>query len=241
MINAEAMKPLGLAIADYFDGDTQAAVKISRDDNEITDLAISSFFRGPTAIPLDAIALDNCRGRVLDVGAGAGIHTLYLQNKGFSVGAMDVSPEACKVIRKRGVKEVYCVSFADFKAEPFDTLLILGRSIGMVENLAGLDSFFKDARQLVKRGGQILLNALDVSKTTDPQNLAYQKANRQAGRYIGEIKMRLEYKGVKGPVTGFLHVDAVTLAEHAAKAGWSCEILVQEKDGNYLARLTNKN
>jgi len=241
MIDAEAMKPFGLAIADYFGGDTRAAVKIFRDDSEISDLAIGSFFRGPTAIPLDAIALDNCRGRVLDVGAGAGIHSLYLQNKGFSVCAMDVSPEACEVMRKRGVKEVYCASFADFKAKPFDTLLILGRSVGMVENLAGLDSFLKDARKLVKRGGQILLNSLDVSKTTNPQHLVYHKANRRAGRYIGEIKIRLEYKGIKGPVTGFLHVDAATLAEHAAKAGWPCEILVQEKDGNYLARLTRKN
>jgi hypothetical protein len=71
--------------------------------------------------------------------------------------------------------------------------------------------------------------------------LAYQQAIRQTGRYIGEIKMHLEYKRVKGPVTGFLHVDAATLGGHATKAGWLCEILVQEKDGNYLAHLTKKN
>jgi 2-polyprenyl-3-methyl-5-hydroxy-6-metoxy-1,4-benzoquinol methylase len=241
MIDAEAMKPFGLAIKDYYTGDTTAMVRFYRDDGEINDLAISTFFRSPTAIPLDKIALDNCKGRVLDVGAGVGIHSLYLQNKGFSVCAMDISPEACEVMRKRGVKEVYCGSLADFKAEPFDTLLILGRSIGIVENLAGLVDFLKAVNKLVKRDGQILLNSLDVSRTTNLQHLAYHQANRKAGRYIGEIKMHLEYKGVKAPITGYLHVDAVMLAGHAESAGWSCNILVQENDGNYLARLTRKN
>jgi 2-polyprenyl-3-methyl-5-hydroxy-6-metoxy-1,4-benzoquinol methylase len=240
MISAEAMKPLGLAIKDYYAGDTTATIKIHRNDGEVSDLAISSFFRSPTAIPLDKIALDSCRGRVLDVGAGTGIHSLYLQNKGFSVCAMDVSPEACEVMRKEGVKEVRCASFADFTAEPFDTLLILGRSIGMVENLAGLDDFLTQTRQLVKRGGQILLNSLDVSQTDNPQHLAYHRANRKAGRYIGEVKTQLEYKGVKALTTGYLHVNATTLAGRAEKAGWSCKILIQENDGNYLAQLTRK-
>jgi SAM-dependent methyltransferase len=241
MINAEAMKPFGMAIKDYYAGDTAAMVRIYRDDGEIDDLAIAVFFRSPTEIPLDKVALDNCHGRVLDVGAGAGIHSLYLQGKGFSVCAMDVSPEACEVMRKRGVKEIRRASFADFNGGPYDTLLILGRSIGMVENLIGLDDFFKKARKLVKHGGQVLLNSLDVSKTDNPQHLAYHQANKQAGRYIGEVKMQLEYKGVKAPFTGFIHFDAATLAGHAKKLGWSCKILVQEKDGNYLAQLARQN
>jgi SAM-dependent methyltransferase len=153
---------------------------------------------------------------------------------------MDVSPEACEVMRQQGVKEVYCASFDDFKAKPFDTLLILGRSICMVETLKGLAEFLKDARRLVKPGGQIILNSADVTKTSNPQHLAYHAANRRVGRYIGEIRLYMEYKGEKAPVTGLLHVDAVTLAEYAAKANWSCEILFQENSGNYLAKLTKK-
>lgn len=240
MITAEAMKPFGMAIKDYDAGDINAKVRFFREDGEITDLAISTFYRSPIDIPLDKIALEACRGRVLDVGAGVGIHSLYLQEKGFSVCAMDVSPEACQVMKKRGIREVRCASFAGFKAGPFDTLLILGRSIGMVENINGLDRFLKDTRSLVKSGGQILLNSLDVSRTDNPLNLAYHQVNIKAGRYIGEVKMQLEYKGIKAPFTGYIHVDAVTLAEHAEKAGWMCEILVQEENGNYLAKLIRK-
>jgi SAM-dependent methyltransferase len=241
MINAVAMKPFGMAIADYYKGDKDAAVAVYRDDGLVENLAILSFFRSPTAYPLDKVALDNCRGRVLDVGAGVGIHSLYLQDKGFSVCAMDVSPEACEVMKKEGVKEVHCASFEGFSARLFDTLLILGRSICMVETLAGLQDFLEKVHSLVRPGGQIILNSVDVTRTSNPQHLAYHDINRREGRYVGECRLHMEYKGVKGPVCGLLHVEAATLAEYAEKTGWSCDILVQEDDGNYLARLVKKN
>ena len=240
MIIAEAMRPLGLAIKDFYAGDNTAEVKLYRDDGTVNNLAISAFFRGATDFQLDKIALDNCRGRILDVGAGVGIHSLYLQKNGLSVWAMDVSPEACQVMRQRGIKKVKCASFADFQAEPFDTLLILGRSICMVETLDGLHDFLVDARRLVENGGQILLNSLDVTRTKDPQNIAYHQANKQAGRYFGEIRVHLEYKETKGPAVGMLHVDQATLSRYAADAGWTFDVLLQEQDGNYLAVLVKK-
>ena len=240
MNTAESMKPIGLAIKDFYAGDLSAEVKIYRDDGFVNSMSISVFFRNATDFQLDKLMLDHCRGRVLDVGAGAGIHSLYLQEKGFSVCAMDVSEEACQIMRKRGVKEVLCVSFADLKTGSYDTLLVLGRSISMVETLAGLDDFLLDARKLVNPGGQILLNSLDVNKTFDRQNLAYYEANKKAGKYIGEMRLHREYKEIVGPMSGLLHVDPRTLASHAAGAGWTFENLLEEKDGNYAARLVKK-
>jgi 2-polyprenyl-3-methyl-5-hydroxy-6-metoxy-1,4-benzoquinol methylase len=240
MNTAEAMKPIGLAIKDYFAGDLSAEVKTCRDDGVVNSMSINVFFRNATDFQLDKLILDNCRGRVLDIGAGAGIHSLYLQEKGFSVCALDVSPEACQVMRARGVKELLCMSLADLKTGKYDTLVLLGRSICMVETIAGLNDFLLDARKLVNPGGQILLNSLDVRKVRDRPSLAYQEANKKAGRYIGEIWLYREYKGVIGPMSGLLHVDPETLASHAAGAGWTFEILLQEKDGNYAARLGKK-
>ncbi len=101
----------------------------------------------------------------MDVGAGVGIHSLYLQDKGFDVCAMDVSPEACEVMKKRGVKNVHCCSFMDLEAGTFDTLLILGRSICIVETLDGLNDFLKRSCRMVKPGSQIILNSVDVTAT----------------------------------------------------------------------------
>jgi SAM-dependent methyltransferase len=237
-MNPEAMKPFGLALADYNNGSLSATLTIHRDDGYRSEIPIDVFYRESTDMNIDRIALEQCRGRVLDAGAGTGLHSLHLQNQGLPVCAIDISPEACKVMREQGVNEVHCTDISDFQNEPFDTILILGRSIGMVENISGLDYFLKDIHRLVNQDGQILLNSADVTCTSNPLDLAYQETNRQAGRYIGEVRMHFEYKGIKGPTHGWLHVDPETLANHASKAGWSCEILLREDDGNYLAKLT---
>lgn len=237
-MNPEAMKPYGLALLDFYNGNSDATLIYYRDDGYIDHSPVSIFFRAIADINLEQIALKNCLGRVLDVGAGTGIHSLYLKNKGLSVCAIDISPEACEIMRKRGLNEVYCIDVSDFKSEPFDTLLMLGRTIGMVEDMDGLDYFLKDIHKLVKQDGQVLLNSLDVTYPVSPVNLAYHEANRKAGRYIGEIRMCFEYKDFKGPVCGWLHIDSATLAVHSTRAGWLCEILIEEEDGNYLAKLT---
>jgi len=236
-MNPEAMQPYGLALVDYFNGDTEATILAYVDDGSVHEIPISVFYRRSNDLTIDRVALNNCYGRVLDIGAGTGLHSLYLQNQGLSVCAIDISAKACEIMRKLGLDDVYCVDISDFKAEIFDTLLILGRSIGMVENITGLDRFLADVHRLVKPDGQILLNSLDVRCTSDPDHLAYHEANRRAGHYIGEIRMHFQYKGLKGPIHGWLHVDAETLADHSTTAGWQCETLLQE-DGNYLAKLT---
>jgi len=52
--------------------------------------------------------------------------------------------------------------------------------------------------------------------------------------------MQFEYKGAKGEWYDWLHVDPGTLTEHASQEGWKCEIILKEKEGDYLACLTLK-
>lgn len=237
-MDPESMKPFGMALLDYFNGDISSKVIAYRDDGYKDELKIDSFLREPLDfLPLENIALDLCYGRILDIGAGAGPHSIFLQNKGLIVCAIDISPEACEVMKKRGVKNVRCVDALKFKAEPFDSIIILGRSITIVGTLKGLDFFLEDVHRLIKPSGQILLNSLDVRCTNIPIHIAYQEANKKAGRYIGEIKIQFEYKGNKGPFFKILHVDSDTLINHALKKSWRCKIIHEEKDGNYLAQL----
>ncbi|MFH1940714.1 MAG: methyltransferase domain-containing protein [bacterium] len=239
MMLTEAMAPFGLALRDYADGDESAEMEIERDDGLREPLPIGFFFRTPSEFfPLERSALELCRGRVLDIGAGSGIHSLELQKRGFNVKAIDVSPDAVSVMSNRGVSDARCADVFTFSGERFDTLLLLGHGIGMTETLDGLDRFLDRMHMLLQPGGQILLHSLDVTKTDVTHHLAYHRKNIDAGRYAGEIRMRIRYRDVIGPTYSWIQVDPDTLADHASKFNWRTEVVVQEPDGNYLARLT---
>lgn len=238
-MQSRAMDPYGAALQAYMEGDRQAELVLRRDDGFEGRIPVSVFFRSPEEFSdIDTTAVESCRGSVLDVGAGSGVHSLVLQEKGCPVTAIDLSSQAVDVLSQRGVRDVFRCDIFNYSGGPRDTVLLLGHGIGMVETLAGLDRLLELATQLITPGGQILLDSLDVRVTDDPRNLAYHEANRQAGRYIGEIRLRSEFRGQAGPWFGWLQVDPATLEEYARSSGWACEILVTQPVGDYLARLT---
>ncbi len=237
-MDPKSMEPYGLALVDFFNGDSSVTAVIHRDDGYRADLPISLFFRARASFsPLEVAALALCRGSVLDVGAGSGHHTIELQDRGLSVCAIDICPESVYIMLRRGIKDVHCVDISDFKGGPFDSLLLLGHGIGMVETIVGLDRFLKSGHKLLKPGGQIVADSLDVRRTRDPIHLSYQEANRRDGRYFGETRIQVEYMEKIGPLYGWLHIDPETLHNRALNAGYSCEVVHQEETGDYLARL----
>ncbi|MBI4735659.1 MAG: methyltransferase domain-containing protein [candidate division NC10 bacterium] len=230
--------PHGIALLDFYNGDTSAEIIVHGDDGETEVVPIRVFFRGPSDFSaLEAAALDLCRGRVLDAGAGTGCHSLVLQEQNLSVCAIDIAPEAVGIMGKRGVKDARCADLFSFEDEPFDTILMMMNGIGVVGDLAGLDRFLGDVQRLLKPDGQILLDSYDPNWTEDIEGAAPPLAGVPAGRYLGEMRFQLEYKGRNGPPLAWLFVGSKILAERAGKAGWSCEIIWQEEEGHYLARL----
>ena len=237
-MDPRAMTPHGLAMFAYFDGEASAHLVIRRDDGFEVSLPASHFFRSPDEFsPIETTALESCRGDVLDIGAGAGIHSLPLQARGHAVTAIEINPEAVEIMTRRGVRDVRCVDVFDFGEGTFDTLLMLGHGIGMVEDLQGLSRFLAHARGLLRAGGQLLFDSLDVRRTEDPVHLAYHEANRRAGRYFGATRLQSEYAGRTGPYCRWLHVDPETLQREAERAAWKCEIVLRLAGGDYLARL----
>jgi SAM-dependent methyltransferase len=237
-MDVSAWKPHEAAMMSYHRGNHDAIIVVY-DDFERDEVPVSYFFRRPDDFPaVELTALDLSRGRVLDVGAGSGCHSLALQGRGFDVTAIEILPGLAEILRDRGVSDVQQASWMDVDAGQFDTVLMLMNGIGLAETLDGLRRFFDDVRRLIRRGGQILADSTDVRVRMDPEAGRTGALERPDGRYVGELHFQLEFEGQKGPPFAQLYVDAITLQREAAAAGWSCEI-VQEPDvyGNYLARL----
>jgi SAM-dependent methyltransferase len=239
-MDGRAMDPHGLALAAHFAGKHEAQLTVRRDDGVESVLPVGYFFRAPDEFtPIECAALDRCEGHVLDVGAGSGLHSLVLQARGITVTAIDISEAAVEIMKQSGVRDAYCADVFQFTAGPFDTLLLLGHGIGMVEDLSGLHRFLIHAHNLTAVGGRLLVHSLDVRQTDDPVHLAYHETNRGAGRYVGETRLQFEYDDHVGPFCGWLHVDPRALQQEADSTSWGCEVVLEQEGGDYLACLTD--
>ena len=149
-MDAAAWAPHGAALRDYLNGDTGAEVVVRDENGEAECVPAQVFFRGPGEFSaLEDVALDLCGGRVLDVGAGAGSHSLALQDRGLSVVALDLAEEAVEVMRRRGVHDAHRGDIFSWDGEEFDTLLLLMNGVGVVGTLEGLDRFLQVAQRLL--------------------------------------------------------------------------------------------
>jgi 2-polyprenyl-3-methyl-5-hydroxy-6-metoxy-1,4-benzoquinol methylase len=234
----QKINPTGLAMWDYFNGDHSACFIVEREDGIRAEIPVHNLFRFSDEFSdLEKFALNICKGKVVDLSAGAGPNCLELQKRGFDVVGVDISPHACEIMKKRGVKNVRCLDLFDFNEGDFDTILLFGNSIVNVEDLNGLERFLIHAKNILRSDGQIILDSSDKSKSSDPIDPPYLKKITALGRNMGEFRFKVEYKEIITPFSGYLHVDPFTLNEYCEKTSWTCEIVKQASEGRYLARL----
>ncbi len=232
----DSWKPFAAAMQQYYAGDTSAKIVVHNDFGERDEYSMAYFYRKPAEFPsLEQTALDLCRGRVLDVGAGAGCHSLALQERGIAVTALEISPELVAIMRARGVCRVHCCDMYDFEADPFDTMLMLMNGLEVAGTLVGLERFLNSVRRLVTADGQILADSTDLRAA---YGCGPGRMLREDGRYVGEVVMQLEFDGHRGAPLARLYVDPDALAEYAAHYGWHCDIVSHNDAGGYLSRLT---
>jgi SAM-dependent methyltransferase len=231
---------LGQAMADYYqaliDGTTFTGRLWVHDDNKNRRKArmpVEVYFRNSDEMPeAEWIALQQCRGRILDIGAGAGSHALALQQLGQDVTALEISPLAAGVIEARGVRQIICGDFFTLAVDAgkaYDTLLLMMNGIGLSGTLEGLRVFLRKARLLLRPGGQLVFDSTDVAYLYDgrpPTTLPY----------YGEIRYQYEYRRERSDWFNWLFVDGKTLAGIAGEEGWTTEIVFDDKFGQYLAK-----
>lgn len=195
------------------------------------EMPIALFFRDLEEMPeIETMAMDLCKGKVLDIGAGVGSHALILQKRGMDVTAIERSSLAVDIMKHRGVKKAIDGDIFALENKKFDTLLLLMNGIGLVGDLEGLEVFLQHVKNLLHPGGQLLFDSCDIL-------YLYQGGLTPIDRYYGEIFFQYEYKKKKGEWFKWLYVDQETLETLAAKTGWDCQVIYEDDKDQYLARL----
>ena len=230
---------LGNALLDYQLGKYSEDITTYSSLDEEDQLPLPYMFRTFKDMPkLEQKALKICQGEILDVGCGAGSHSLYLQNKGLSVTSLDSSPGAIEVSKLRGLKNPINENLLNFEGKTYDTILILMNGVGLAGTLNGLEKFFAKLKSLLKTDGQILLDSSDI---------IYMFENDEDGgywipedvTYYGEISFSMEYKNKKSESFPWLYVDYNTLQRAANYSNLDCELVMEGEHFDYLARLTH--
>jgi SAM-dependent methyltransferase len=228
----------GREIWDHFHGESAQEI-VERDDGGI---AVSggpeNYFREYAEwyqYEKKAIAL--ARGRVLDVGSGAGRVALYLQSRGLEVVGIDNSPLALKVCRARGVKRVKLLPFARINRQlgVFDTVVMYGSNFGLFGSFTRARRLLRRLDRMTSPDARILGSTLDPYQTKEPMHLAYHRRNRARGRMGGQVRIRIRYKNYATPWFDYLLVSKKELAEILEGTGWRAARFFDTDGGRYIA------
>jgi SAM-dependent methyltransferase len=231
--------PIGTAIQDYLQGSKEAKIVVESNLTEDDEIPVAYLFRGVDDMPeLELLALEQCRGSVLDVGAGAGCHSLELQERGLDVTALDISAGAAEALKQRGVQQVLQADIFKLDAPSYDTLLLLMNGIGIAGNLEGLSRLLEHAKKLLKPGGQLLLESSDILYMFEDEDGSV-LLDLNAG-YYGEVRYNMRYKEQESGEFDWLFIDPAILQDYAESHGYTFEHLYEGESGNYLARLIHQ-
>lgn len=223
--------PIGKAIWDYSNGITGESILVRTDIAEDEWLNPSYFFRTFEQMPLqEQEALKRCNGKILDVGAGAGAHSIWLQEKGFEVDALDISPLSCETMKKRGILSVICEDLFLLNDRKYDTILLLMNGAGVAQTLPGLNLLFNQLKTLLNPGGRVLADSSDLLYLFTDEN-GDTWIDIASDAYYGEMEYQLSYNKVKGKKFPWLFVDPETFISYAVSAGF---LLVEKIEGNHF-------
>lgn len=230
---------MGRAIWDYYFQENSEDLQTETSISELDDLPVSYLFRDYQEMnALEKKALDLSFGKVLDVGSGAGSHSLYLQNeRKLEVTALDISPKSIEVCKARGVKNAICEDLLQFSEKNFDTVLLLMNGTGIFQSLEHIDQYLQKLKSLVVENGQILINSTDILYMYDQDEDGGVLV--PATGYYGELDYYLHYKGESELPMKWLYLDFDTLENAAIANGFKIQKIEQLED-SYLAQLTLK-
>ncbi len=231
--------PIGEAIHDFFEKGKAPAIIVNSNYTGGEEIQPSYFFRKEKEMPdIEKKALKLCRGKILDVGAAAGCHSLILQKNDFNVIPLEKSPLAAEVLRKRGLLKVIQEDVFSYSGNGFDTVLVLMNGCGIGKTISGLEKLLVHIKTFLTPTGQILIDSSDIKYLFTAEDGSYWEdlANQN---YYGEMEYEVIYKESKS-IFKWLFIDFENLKEVAKKAGLDCNVVANGNHFDYLVQLTLK-
>ncbi|MCX8531072.1 class I SAM-dependent methyltransferase [Chryseobacterium luquanense] len=230
---------MGSAIWDYFHNENPEDLQTETSISELDELPVEYLFRDFEEMnDIEQKALKLSKGKTLDIGAGAGSHSLYLQNeKKLDITALDISPKSIKVCKSRGIKKAVSENMLHFSEETFDTILLLMNGTGIFQSLNVIDIYLEKLYLLLNTNGQILIDSTDILYMFDKDEDG--GVYIPAEGYYGELDYTVHYKGESEDPIKWLYLDFNTLKNAAENNGFKIEKVLQDED-SYLAKLTKK-
>ena len=236
----DAQDAFGHELLDHLAGEVSWEI-IERDDGYVdvspgAKLYFSEYEDWPAA---DKQAMTYVRGKVLDIGCGAGRHALYLQGRGFDVHGLDNSPGAIEVCRQRGLAKTSLLPLTQIGRElgVFDTVLMMGNNFGLVGNPTRARWFLRRLKGMTSQEARIIAVTRDVHGTDVPEHLAYHARNRSQGKLPGQIRIRVRYKRYVTPWIELLMVSKGELRWIVDGTGWGVSETIDGELGLYVAIL----
>lgn len=232
------MKDLfGRAILDYQTNNEPQDLITETNISEADEMSVAYLFRSFKEMPkIEQKALQLSKGKILDVGCGAGSHSLYLQEKGFDVTSIDISENAIQACQLRGLKKARVQNLLDIHNETFDTILLLMNGTGIFGTLAQTSIYLQKLKSLLNPNGQILIDSSDIIYMFDEEEDGSKWI--PADGYYGELTFTVSYKNQTEEPFPWLYLDYNTLQNAAHANGLNCELIIEGEHFDYLAQLS---
>jgi len=229
----------GQEIWAYFQG-KRAFEVVERDDGfiDISRGAPDYFLPFKKWPKIEKQAIKFAKGKILDVGAGAGRVSLYLQKRGFAVTAIDNSPLAIQVCKKRGVKQAQVLPFEKisiFKTGSFNTVIMFGNNFGLFGSLKKAKTLLRELHRITTPSALIIAETTDPYKTDDPAHLSYQKLNKKRGRLPGQLRIRIRFRNYVGEWFDYLMVAKEEMKKILKDTGWRVKRFIGSEKAKYIA------
>ncbi len=228
--------PFGQAIHEYLAKDKAPDIQVNSNYTENESIPVSYLFRNEKQMPeIEKVAFKKCKGRILDVGAAAGCHSLILQKKGFNVTALEKSKLSVEVMKNQGIIKVVHADIFEYNEKQFNTILLLMNGAGIGGTMEGLVKLLSHLKTLLLENGQILMDSSDIKYLFEEED-GSEWVDLANDKYYGEMEYEVSFKKWNDKFN-WLFIDSENLTKVANLAGLGCNIIAKGPHHDYLAQL----